>query len=76
MKFYRPRRIGDLDGMFKAVIDGLKGFAFEDDKQIVEIHAHRLDDKWKPRVEVEIIEITCAPELFSEVETTEEIPFS
>jgi crossover junction endodeoxyribonuclease RusA len=68
MKFYRPRRVGDLDGMFKAVIDALKGFAFEDDKQIVEIHAQRFDDKWKPRVEVEISEIRAVQELFPDQE--------
>lgn len=51
---YRPRRVGDLDGTFKALFDGLKGWAFEDDKQIVEIHAVRYEDKVNPRVEIEI----------------------
>ncbi len=64
LNVYRPRRVGDLDGTFKAVLDGLKGFAFEDDKQIVEIHAKRFDDKYKPRVEVEISEIRAEQELF------------
>lgn len=68
MRFYRPRRVGDLDGMFKAVIDSLKGFAFEDDKQIVEITAQRFDDKHNPRVEVEISEIRAVQELFEEKE--------
>lgn len=51
---YRPRRVGDLDGTFKAVFDALKGFAFNDDKQIVEIYAKRHDDKERPRVEITI----------------------
>lgn len=51
---YRPRRVGDLDGTFKCLIDSLSGHAWADDKQIVELHAYRRDDKFKPRVEIEI----------------------
>jgi Holliday junction resolvase RusA-like endonuclease len=51
---YRPRRIGDLDGMFKAIFDGLSGQAYLDDKQISEIIANRYDDPKHPRVEIEI----------------------
>jgi crossover junction endodeoxyribonuclease RusA len=51
---FRPRRVGDLDGTFKIVFDSLKGFAFNDDKQIVEILAKRHDDKDRPRVEIQI----------------------
>lgn len=54
---YRPRRSGDLDNTLKAIFDGLKGQAFHDDKQIIEIHALRFDDKENPRAEVEIQEI-------------------
>lgn len=53
-KWYRPRRIGDLDGIFKIILDGLKGHAYYDDKQVARIHADRFDDKSRPRVEVEI----------------------
>lgn len=76
LKVYRPRRIGDLDGTFKALIDSMKGFAFIDDKQITEIHAFRLDDKMNPRVEVEITEIGIVQELFSQAQPAEDIPFS
>lgn len=51
---YRPRRAGDLDGHFKAVIDSLKGFAFNDDKQVSWLFAERFEDKDEPRVEVQI----------------------
>jgi crossover junction endodeoxyribonuclease RusA len=51
---YRKRRIGDLDNFFKATLDALKGVAFEDDSQVVEIHAHRMDDAANPRVEVRV----------------------
>lgn len=57
LTYYRPRQAGDLDGLFKAVLDALEGFAFEDDKQVEEIHATRRDDKANPRAEVEIREI-------------------
>jgi len=54
---YRPKRIGDLDGLFKIVFDALKGYAYIDDKQIVKIEADRYDDKLAPRVELEITEV-------------------
>jgi Holliday junction resolvase RusA-like endonuclease len=52
VKVYRPRKVGDLDNTFKAVLDALKGIAFHDDKQVVRIEADRLDDKARPRVEI------------------------
>ena len=54
LDFYRPRRVGDLDNVLKAPLDALKGFAYHDDKQIVELHARRHDDKKRPRVEVKV----------------------
>lgn len=54
MRVYRPRKSGDLDNRAKIVLDSLNGVAYDDDKQIVELHAYRFDDKENPRVEVEI----------------------
>lgn len=54
---YRPRKSGDLDNTLKAVQDSLTGLVWKDDRQIVEIHAHRRDDKDDPRAEVEITEL-------------------
>lgn len=52
---YRPAKRGDLDNVAcKVVLDALKGCAFNDDKQVAEIHAYRGDDKANPRVEVRI----------------------
>lgn len=51
---YRAQRRGDLDNFFKATFDALKGVAFNDDSQVVEIHAWRNDDKENPRVDVEV----------------------
>ena len=31
----------DLDNLIKAVLDGLNGVAFTDDKQVVEIHSYK-----------------------------------
>lgn len=58
---YRPRRVGDIDNVLKAVLDSLKGYAWGDDAQVTEIHAYRHDDKFQPRVEIEIREIIDAP---------------
>lgn len=55
--FYRPAKRGDLDNLLKITIDALRGFAYEDDKQIIELHAMRHDDKADPRVEVLIQEL-------------------
>lgn len=56
MAVYRPAKRGDLDNAIKVVLDSLNGILYEDDSQIVEIHALRYDDKHKPRVEIEVKE--------------------
>lgn len=55
MTVYRPRKVGDLDNTLKAVFDSCKGIAWIDDKQVVEIHAYREDDKENPRVELTVM---------------------
>lgn len=54
IRVYRARKAGDLDNFEKVVLDALQGYAYENDNQVVEIHAYRLDDKQNPRVEVEV----------------------
>ncbi len=54
LKVYRARKSGDLDNRIKPLLDALQGVAFYDDKQVIEIHAYRFDDKNNPRVEVTI----------------------
>lgn len=54
MAVYRPRKSGDLDNRIKLVLDGLKDVAFGDDKEIIELHAYRFDDRNNPRVEIRI----------------------
>lgn len=53
---YRKQKSGDLDNYAKCLLDSLRGIAYQDDKQVVELHLYRRDDKQNPRVEVEIWE--------------------
>lgn len=39
----RTARRGDLDGRLKVALDALNGVAWQDDRQVVELHAHVLD---------------------------------
>lgn len=54
LDMYRPRRTGDIDAVFKLTFDALNGVAWFDDKQIVELHARRYDDRRNPRLELVI----------------------
>jgi crossover junction endodeoxyribonuclease RusA len=54
LKIFRPQRSGDLSNRIKVLEDALQGVTYANDGQIVEIHAFRLEDKLRPRVEVEI----------------------
>lgn len=51
---YRPRRVGDLDNRLKVLLDALQGVAYDNDSQVVEVHARRFDDKQNPRAELEV----------------------
>jgi Holliday junction resolvase RusA-like endonuclease len=52
---YRANGNQDLDNYSsKALLDSLNGIMFHDDRQVVELHAFRHDDKTNPRVEVEV----------------------
>jgi crossover junction endodeoxyribonuclease RusA len=54
-RVFRPKKIGDLDNRLKISQDALKGICFADDKQIIEIHAFRFDDRENPRIEIDIM---------------------
>lgn len=53
-RVFRPKKTGDLDNRLKISQDALEGLCFEDDKQIIKIHAFRFDDKDNPRIEIDI----------------------
>ncbi len=57
-RVFRPKKIGDLDNRLKISQDALKGICFADDRQIIEIHAFRFDDRANPRIEIDLKEIT------------------
>ena len=52
----RERRAGDLDNRVKILLDAIKGLAYEDDGQIVEEHAYRIDGE-TPGMTVRIVEL-------------------
>lgn len=56
-RVFRPKRIGDLDNRLKISQDALHSICFDDDRQIIEIHAFRFDDKTNPRIEIDIKEL-------------------
>ncbi|KKL53449.1 hypothetical protein LCGC14_2275360 [marine sediment metagenome] len=51
---YRASKRGDLDNYIKPTLDSLNNIAYHDDKQVVELHAYRLDDKHNPHIEITI----------------------
>ncbi len=54
VSWYRGRRSGDLDGRLKVLLDALQGTVYENDSQIVQLHAFRYEDKAHPRMEVTV----------------------
>jgi crossover junction endodeoxyribonuclease RusA len=57
---YRPKKAGDVDAYSKVLLDAMQGHLWGDDKQIVELHLYRRDDKVNPRVEVRVWPVTYA----------------
>lgn len=51
-----PVKKPDIDNIAKAVLDGLNGHAFADDKQVAALTVRKLYDS-TPRVEVKVEEI-------------------
>ncbi len=54
---YRARKAGDIDGYLKGLMDSLIGHTYHDDKQVIELHVYRIDDKHNPRVEVTTMDL-------------------
>jgi Holliday junction resolvase RusA-like endonuclease len=52
LDWYRGRKSGDLDKRIGVVLDALQGVLYENDAQIVELHARRFDDAANPRIVV------------------------
>lgn len=54
----RPAKRRDLDNHIKVTLDSLQGYLYENDGQIVELHARMQDDKRNPGVTVTCKEVT------------------
>ena len=52
--FFRGGQTPDIDNLIKAILDGLNGIAWEDDKQVVEVKAFRGKAIEQEYAEVEI----------------------
>lgn len=50
----RAKRQGDLDGRVKILLDAMQGTCFENDSQVVALHAYRSEDKANPGVTVTV----------------------
>jgi crossover junction endodeoxyribonuclease RusA len=53
-RWYRGMKAGDLDNRSKQILDALNGLAYTDDKQIIELHLYRYDDRGSARLELTI----------------------
>jgi crossover junction endodeoxyribonuclease RusA len=51
--WYRSIKSGDLDKRLGVILDALQGVCYENDSQIVEIHAYR-SDEGESRMEVDV----------------------
>lgn len=47
-------RVIDVDNICKSVLDALKGTVFPDDRQVVELHARKVLDRDRPRLELAV----------------------
>lgn len=59
--FMGNARTIDLDNCCKLLLDGIKGVAFPDDRQVYECHLFKAIDREKPRTEVEIARMSEWP---------------
>lgn len=54
VRFFRPRRAGDVDGRIKPLLDALQGLAFANDSQLVAVLAINDHSPENPRAEVQV----------------------
>lgn len=69
---YRPRRIGDIDGPLKTLLDVGQALIYENDSQISKLTVERYDDKDNPRAEVSVERREVPGEQFDLVEAEPE----
>ncbi len=54
IEWFRSRKIGDVDGRIKPILDALEGFVYLNDKQVKRVSCERFEDKIIPRYEIYI----------------------
>lgn len=54
--YFRSKATSDIDNVCKATLDSLTGLLWDDDRQIVELHIYKRQDKANPRIEIEVIQ--------------------
>lgn len=52
--YWKNRVHSDVDNCAKALLDGMQGVIFRDDKQVMELHVYGGYDKGAPRAEVTV----------------------
>lgn len=57
LRWFRPRRAGDIDNCIKTIFDSMKGLIYEDDKQIDKLLITKDYDKERPRMEVMVVSL-------------------
>ncbi len=58
--WYRHRRAGDLDKRLGILLDALQAVGYENDSQVIELHAFRHDAPNAGRIEVTLTELAAA----------------
>lgn len=59
LRFYRrfaitSKRFGDCDNLAKSALDGITGAVFADDSNVISLLVEKVQDKTRPRTEIEI----------------------
>lgn len=57
LRWYRPRRSGDIDSCLKTMLDAMQGFIYDNDSQIEKLLITKDYDKLRPRMEVMVVPI-------------------
>lgn len=64
MTWYRGRKAGDLSNRMKLAEDSLQGAAYDNDKQVFEVHQFMSDDEpHNPRIEVCVVPLDDVQEV-------------
>jgi crossover junction endodeoxyribonuclease RusA len=54
--YFTSQATSDLDNVCKATLDSLTGILWKDDRQIIELHAYKRQDKLNPRIEISVLQ--------------------